>query len=486
MSVPRTIRGARGAASTAHPDATRAALGMLDVGGSAVDAAIAAQAVIAVVMPHAAGLGGDLLALVRTPAGAVVAVNGVGRSPALAPSTWGSDGGSSVTVPGLVDGWFALHARGGRLPLPLVLEPAMRLAVGHVVDEQLAAAVEKQRARLERYGRAPTALLQAEPGVLRRQPELAALLDRIGSVGPEAFYRGSAAAAIVSAVAATGGTLSDADLAAHRTSTPEPLGVPWYGGKLVVQPPPSQGVLLAMAAAWLDRRDPDPSVPLQHLLVELVESVYEYREKVTSRGADLLRARLYPDLVHASRRGGARAYLHTAGVAVADVDGTVVSSLISVFDDFGSAVFVPELGIVLANRAAGFTTGANAPGTSRYPVHTLAPAMVLAADGGATGLATPGADGQIQTLLQILAAVRFTGCSFAEALDRPRWRSEDGRLLIEAGHEAGPVLATRGHDLVTRSPGNAVFGAVVVAGVDATGPFAAGDRRRDVRAGGTP
>ena len=485
MPVPRVSRGTRGAASTAHPAATRAALTVLEAGGTAVDGAIAAQAVIATVMPHAAGLGGDLLALVRTPSGPVVAVNGVGASPARAPSHWRTDGGSSVTVPGLVDGWFALHRHGGRLPLPRVLEPAMRLAAGHPVDERLAAAVAAQRDRIEQYGGASWALLHADPGELWRQPELAALLERIGRVGPEAFYRGDSAKAITAAVAAAGGTLGEADLAAHRTWTPEPINVPWDGGALVVQPPSSQGVLLAMAASWLDRHEPIPPVPRDHLLVELVDSAFAHRADVVSRGADLLHEPLDPDLVRASRGGGARAYLHTAGVAVADADGTVVSSLVSVFDDFGSGVFVPELGIVLANRAAGFTTGANAPGPSRYPVHTLAPAMVLAADGGVTGLATPGADGQVQTLLQILAAVRYTGCSFTEALGRARWRSEDASLLIEAGHEAEATLAGLGHDVVVRSPGDDIFGAVVVAGFDAAGPYAAADARRGVSAGGS-
>lgn len=485
MSVPRTVRGGRGAASTAHPAATQAALEIFESGGSAVDAAIAAQAVIATVMPHAAGLGGDLLALVRKPSGAVVAVNGVGASPAREPAEWGADGGSSVTVPGLVDGWLTLHRHGGRVPLPLVLEPAMRLAAGHPIDEPLAAAVAAQRHRIERSGGGGWDLLHVRPGARWRQPELAALLERIGRAGSEAFYRGDAARAIVAAVGATGGTLSEADLAAHRTSTPEPLRVPWHGGALVVQPPSSQGVLLAMAASWLEQHDPIPSVPLDHVLVELVDAAFAHRADVVSRGADLLRVPLDPDPARASRRGGARSYLHTAGVAVADADGTVVSSLVSVFDDFGSGVLVPELGIVLANRAAGFTTGANAPGPSRFPVHTLAPAMVLTSDGGATGLATPGADGQIQTLLQVLAAVRYTGCSFAEALGRARWRSEDATLLIEAGHEAEAALAHLGHDVVVRAPGEDIFGAVVVAGIDAEGPSAAADTRRDVSAGGS-
>jgi gamma-glutamyltranspeptidase/glutathione hydrolase len=166
---------------------------------------------------------------------------------------------------------------------------------------------------------------------------------------------------------------------------------------------------------------------------------------------DLLAEALHVDRARASGSGGPRSYLHTAGVAVADADGTVVSSLVSVFDDFGSGVLVPELGIVLGNRAAGFTDGANAPGPGRYPVHTLAPAMLLLQDGGVLALATPGADGQVQTLLQVLAGLRYDEETLLGALGRPRWRSEDGRLLVEAGHPATGRLRELGHDVVDRS-----------------------------------
>ncbi|WP_133541857.1 gamma-glutamyltransferase [Microbacterium sp. BK668] len=481
-SLPVVQRGKRGAVSAAHPLATAAGLTMLARGGSAVDAAIAAQAMICVVLPDAAGLGGDVLALVRRADG-VTTINGVGRSPGVAPPRWTNDGGGSVTVPGLVDGWIELHARGGRLALAEVLEPAVRTAENTPLTRGTASSAAAQRARLDAYGGAGWALLQAVDARAESwaQPELAQLLHAVGTRGRDAFYSGSAATAIARAASRTGGSLSPDDLARHATLVGDPIVVPWNGGELLVQPPPSQAVLLAMAAGWLDRRAPVYEASLPHVLVELTQSVFAHRADA-GRGEELLREPLDVDPERASRRGGPRAYLHTAGVAAADAEGTVVSSLVSVFDDFGSGVFVPELGIVLANRAAGFTEGANAPRPNGYPVHTLAPAL-LRGGGATTALATPGADGQVQTLLQILAARRYGGEDWPQALAASRWRSEDAKLLVERGHPARAALHSRGHDVVSRAYGEDVFGAVVIAGVDGEGPFALADPRRDVEAG---
>ncbi|WP_026554646.1 gamma-glutamyltransferase [Arthrobacter sp. 35W] len=477
-------RGHHGAAATGHPLATRSALRILAAGGSAVDAAIAAQAVIAVVMPHAAGLGGDLLALVRQGDGSVHAVNGTGCTPATAPGLYATDGGSSVTVPGIVDGWFVLHRRWGRLPLEEVFGDAIACAdTGYVVDAGLAAAVRAQRHRITRYGGADWPLLATSDGGLWRQHELARLLATLAADGPGAFYAGPAAQALVDAVGRTGGTLALSDLASHRSEEPGPVETPWNGGRLLVQPPASQGILLAMAARWVEDASPLPAAGLDHLLVEATEAAFAHRSDAGGDPAALLDRGLDVDRVRAGGRGGPRAYLHTAGVAVADSGGMVVSSLVSVFDDFGSAVFVPELGIVLNNRAAGFTDGANAAGPGRRPVHTLAPAMLLDAGGHPLALATPGADGQVQTILQVLARMRCGGLSLHDAVAALRWRSEGGRLLIEEGHPATADLAGRGHDVVPRTAGDDVFGAVVAAGLDAAGPYAVGDWRRNVAEG---
>jgi gamma-glutamyltranspeptidase/glutathione hydrolase len=476
----------RGAAASAHPSATQAAARTLRDGGSAVDAAIAAQAVICVVMPQAAGLGGDMLALVHDH-GQVAAVNGTGLSPRSMPSVPENSGGTSVTVPGLVDGWVTMNARWGRLPLKTVLAPAIEVAnVGVLPDATLAAAVGRHRARLEGGGAEDWSLLSA----LKRphdglwiQRRLADLLQHVAKRGRAAFYSGPAAAAVVDAVGRCGGWLDLVDLADHVTPCPPPVTVDWGEGQVHVQPPMSQGVLLAMALQKV-RRLVDDRVPIDdHVLVEVTEAAFAHRSSCL-RGADLLNEDLRVDLLRAARRGGPRAYLHTAGVATVDRHGQVVSSLVSVFDDFGSGVFVPELGIVLNNRAAGFTDGDNTSAPGKRPVHTLAPAMVTSPF-GVLGVATPGADGQVQTLLQVLTAMAFTGQSVDDAIDRPRWRTQDGDLLVETGHPATEALVAKGHRVVPMTPGADVFGAVVAAGTYPT-PRAVADWRRQGSSQGVP
>lgn len=483
----RPVRGPRGAVAAAHPLAVSAGVRALDHGGSAVDAALAAQAVLCVVAPQACGLGGDMLALVRTDDGMVVAVNGTGAAPAGRLAGNLTDGGGSVLVPGLVDGWVTTHRRWGRLSLAELLEPAWRLAShGLVVDDDLASAVSAQRSRLLRGGAEGWPLLLRPAGTLWQQPELATALGDIAGTDGESFYQGPLAAAIEVACARDGGTLTVEDLAAHQTPVVAPVATAWAGGTAYVQPPSSQGVLLAMALRWLERHGADldlqtPSGAV-HVLVELIGAAFSLRDR-SGEGAGLLAENLEVELSTATRRTGPRAYLHTAGVATADSTGMVVSSLISVFDDFGSGTFVPEGGFTLNNRAGGFTTGPNAPACGARPVHTLAPALLVGPDGTTTAMATPGADGQVQTLLQVLASQRYAGADLASALAAPRWRSQDGQVLVEAGHPGAGQLSRRGHLVQPRPAGADLFGAVVVAGHDGTSPFAAADWRRTVWSG---
>jgi len=218
-----------------------------------------------------------------------------------------------------------------------------------------------------------------------------------------------------------------------------------------------------------------------HVAIELTEAAFAFRSQV-ARGEALLSEALTLDFEKAGHRGGPRAYLHTAGVAASDAGGRVVSSLVSVFDDFGSAVYVPELGVTLNNRGAGFTEGDNAAGPGKRPVHTLAP--ILVADSrGVFGLATPGADGQVQTLLQVLVGIQRDGLDLAHAIARPRWRSENGSLLIERSHAGSGKLQSLGHDVVPIVDGEVRFGAVVCAGFIGEEPIAAADWRRETWAG---
>jgi gamma-glutamyltranspeptidase / glutathione hydrolase len=308
------------------------------------------------------------------------------------------------------------------------------------------------------------------------QPALAATLRRIGRDGARFFYDGPLASAIEQAVAAHGGALTAYDMARHATVVVRPLTMDWGPCRVHLQPPMSQGALLGMVLNALARTEP-PKDALDHVALELTLAAFAFRKDI-ARGASLLQEPLKIDPERASGRRGPRSYLHTAGVAVADDDGMVVSSLLSVFDDFGSAIYVPDGGFVLNNRALGFTDPPNEPGPDKFPVHTLAPIMIET-DTCCFGLATPGADGQVQTLLQIMLGCYQRGRDLAAAIDALRWRSEDGRLLMEEGHPGFADLQQRGHDVVLLPAGDIRFGGVVCAGLVRDAPFAIADWRRE-------
>lgn len=480
-SVRPVLRGQLGAVSAAHPLAVAAGQEMLVGGGTAADAAIAAQAVLCVVMPDACGLGGDMLALVHAPGKASVALNGTGAAP-LAFERVANDGPHSITVPGIVDAWCELSKREGRLPLARVLEPAIRLAKNGIrVSPTLARALATQRSRLERGGAQAWALFDQPAGAVCKLPRLAGLLERVARDGRASFHDGADARAIVRAIRGLGGLLSEADFAAHATVIARPIETRWGSLSIAAQPPMTQGVLLNMAVKALAGLGDFPADLNDHVAVELTEAAFAFRSQV-ARGEALLDEPLTVDFKKAGHRGGPRAYLHTAGVATSDAEGRVVSSLVSVFDDFGSAVYVPELGITLNNRAGGFTDGDNAPARGKRPVHTLAPILVTGPH-GVFGLATPGADGQVQTLLQVLVGLQRDGVDLATAIARPRWRSENGRLLIERSHTGIAKLQSLEHDVVRLADGEVRFGALVSAGFIDAEPIAAADWRRETWAG---
>lgn len=474
-------RGAHGAIAAAHPLAVAAGEEVLRAGGSAADAVIAAQAALCVIMPDACGLGGDMLALLHRAGRAPLAFNGTGAAPAALERV-SDDGANSITVPGIVDAWCRLSAEAGRLPLGRVLRPAIGLArTGVPVSATLARALATQRARLVRGGAEAWVLFDLRAGSVRPQPALEATLTLIGEQGREAFYAGASARAIARRVLTLRGALTEADLAGHATVVAAPVESDWNGWRISTQPPMTQGVLLNLALAGLRSLGDLPAALDDHAAIEATGAAFAFRNDV-GEGAALLGRELAIDLTRASGRAGPRAYLHTAGVAAVDADGCIVSSLVSVFDDFGSCVFIPELGIVLNNRAAGFTSGANAAAPGKRPVHTLAP-MLLTTPQGVLALATPGADGQVQTLLQVLVALARGEVSVAGAIARPRWRSENGRLLIEADHGGIAALAALGHQTVTLPRGDTRFGAVVCAG-DLDGELvAAADWRRETASG---
>lgn len=476
---PITTAGT-GAVSAAHPLAAGAGLMVLGRGGNACDAMIAAQAALAVVAPASCGLGGDMLALIHEPARGTRAVNGTGAAP-MDPTFHGvTSPALSVTVPGLVAGWCDANRSFGKLSLSACLAPAVDMARnGCTLSDGDRVSIGEQRERLFLGGALNWAVVRDGIGKAPvRQPEIAKLLERIGAEGEAAFYDGAIASAIERAVQKRGGLLTRGDMRRHRSFVGEPITVDYQGGTVEVQPPMTQGVLLALSLKSLQEISVAEAASLDHLCVELTEASFQYRARV-AEGKALLNEPLDINLTRASGRGGPRAYLHTAGVATADAEGQVCSSLVSVFDSFGSCILVPEGGFVLNNRAEGFTDAPNDAGPGKRPVHTLAP-MIFRKGKKVTALATPGADGQVQTLLQILAKIGAGDADLAAAIHAPRWRSEDGVLLVATEHPEAEHLKSLGHQVVMRPDADLCFGGVVCAGFEAGRPFAGSDWRREV------
>lgn len=456
--------GAGHAAVTPHHLATAAAIDVMAAGGNAADGAVAANAVLGVVLPTTCGIGGDLFALVHIPGGgAPDALNASGRGgsglDAGALAAAGHDriplyGPEAVTVPGCVDGWEALAARHGTLPLADLLAPAIALARGGFpVSAELAAGLARLH---ERIGAQPSAGplypggRPPAPGDTLHRPLLAGTLEAVASRGRAAFYEGPIAEAVAGA---TGGVLTPDDLAGDRAEWVDPLGLEVMGTTAWTIPPNSQGYL-ALAAAWLFERlmvPADPGDPaFHHAAIESYRAMAWEREHTV---ADPAFAPLSPrELVDPGRlssrlgrlrSGSAAAWPGprpddggTAFLCTADAAGMGVSLIQSNFHGIGTGISAGGTGVWLHNRGAGFTLEPGHPNRAapgKRPLHTLSP--TLWSDGGALRmlLGTRGGHQQPQYLLQAAALVRRCGLSPAEAQAVPRW-SMDHAAAGTASH----------------------------------------------------
>ena len=478
------LRGPSSAVVAAHPLAVAAGMEVSAAGGTAVDAAVAAAAALAVVAPEACGLGGDALLLVDVPGTRPVAFLGAGAAPRAPILPIERSGPASAGVPGAVAAWCGAHARLGALPLADVLAPAVRLAVaGFPVSAQLAAGLAR-RGSLLAEGAAGWVVAGAREGETLRQPELAVVLEAIAERGLDGFARGWVAEAIGAATGPDG--VAAADLAVQAVEPEAPVAGTAGRARLWVTPPPSQAALALLALRALEGAPAPGTVAGEHAAIEALKAAFEARPALAATGDvdALLAVELPPAPGRASDLRGPTGYEHTAAVATADADGLVVSMLASVFHEFGSGVLVREAGFVLNNRLgglldAGHDAATPPPAGVRTP-HTLSP-MLLDLDARPLAVATPGADGQVQILVQLVRLLAEAGAGIPEALQAPRWRSVRGRLLVEASLDAGvrDGLAARGHDLLVRPDGAMAFGAAAIAGLDADGLVAGADPRRE-------
>lgn len=520
---PSTL-GHHGAVASPHPLATLAGIQILQQGGNAVDAAVATNAVLAVVHPHMCGLGGDLFALIYPAKECrVLALNASGAAPRAASLERYRKAGYtemplrglwSATVPGAVDGWAAALARCGSMDLKDVLRPAIHLAkTGFPTPVELVRAAEVERSLLEATpetarvylpgGRAPHA------GEILVQSDLARSLSTLAEGGREAFYSGPIAAEMARASQAKGGLLTAEDLAGSHAEWVVPLAVEYRGLRVFQCPPNSQGMATLMALqilAGFDLAGASEADRL-HYMVEAKKLAFADRDRYVTdpRFAPAPVDRLLDPAYAAERRGlispdramaaASDGLLDGDTICLCTADGqdNWVAWIQSLYSTFGSGVVAGTTGILLQNRGAYFSLDPGhvnrlAPG--KRTLHTLTPLLAARGDQPILVAGTRGADGQPQTLLSIITGLLDRGLPIQEALDAPRWvhgrrvRGDDPQSLrIEArfAPEVASVLAARGHRVTVTAPfdSNMGFAQGILRDPESGGLMGAADPRGD-------
>jgi gamma-glutamyltranspeptidase/glutathione hydrolase len=489
MACTRAASGSIGVAACSHPFAARGATEVYAAGGNAADAAVAVTFALFAALPHACGLGGDTMALVDRPDEAR-AINGGGRAPRGFTERDLTTHGGAVGVPGALAALSALHRAYGALRWNQDVAFAISLCeAGVPLSADLAAAAQRRRAALESRGTEWLALTSGCPaGGLLRQPRLAATLRRIaaeesGSLDAET------AEAVVTACHSAGGVLANADLVAPTHETGAPVTARFIDAQLAFQPPPSQAILTAMTLRAVEALSVRDRPRRTQAFIEYVAEAFEHRNDIGLEDSAqwLLRVPLSLRAVAARHAGKARHGTHTAAVVTADATGLIVSVISSLFDDFGSAIYVPRGGFFLNDRLHGFERHAgssNRPAAGRMPVQTLSPATVREPH-RRWGIATPGADGQVQFLVQAIDAVLSDGKTIDNAIEQPRWRVVRDRVALEPHFDDAleEFLKSRGRRTYRRNADDGFFGGIVSAGISADGTlFAHADGRGECTA----
>lgn len=511
---------ARNVVATSQPLAAQAGIRMLDRGGNAIDAAIAAAIALTVVEPTSNGIGGDAFALVWDGQG-LVGLNGSGRSPRDldAVSLLGHDampmlGWDSVTVPGAVASWVSLSDRYGELPFETLFEPAIAYARnGFAVSPITARAWSHAPQRFAAFPEFAAAFLPGgrspQAGELFRFPDQAETLRIIAASRGEDFYRGELASAMAEHAKRGGGALREHDLAAHASEWVDPIQTDFADVTIHQVPPNGQGLIALLTLGILRHTEiaafePDAAEAI-HLQVEALKLAIVDAERYVSdpRTMDVGVEALLDDAYLAARatqidpahagtpehgvlpRGG------TVYVCTADAAGRMVSFIQSNYFGFGSGIVVPGTGISLQNRGTGFSTRAghpNAVAGSKKPFHTIIPGFVTQEGSPRMAFGVMGGPMQPQGHVQMVVRVFLHGHNVQAAVDAPRWRVLDGlRLAIEHGFPAATIagLERLGHVLEPVAPDTSFsFGGAQLALATETGYVAASDPRKDGQAVG--
>ncbi|MCX6217029.1 gamma-glutamyltransferase [Spirosoma sp.] len=503
------ILGRHGMVATSHPLATQIALDILKQGGTAVDAAIAANAALGVIEPNNGGIGGDLFALVWSAKDhKLYGLNASGRSPiSLTYSNLRTKLGDqahiplygplSVSVPGAVDGWFTLHQRFGKLPVRTLLAPSIRYArEGVPVPQVIAYSWQVAAARLAASERIiqefdnfrHTFLINGKApveGQVFRNPDLAATYEKIAAGGRDAFYKGSLADAMDRYARRADLYLRKADLAAHKSTWVDPVSVNYRGYDVFELPPNGQGIAVLQMLNLLEGYDLKSlghnSADYLHLLVEAKKLAFEDRARYyadpefSAIPVNRLLAKDYAanrrqlidpkkaserlDAGEPTLRSGDTVYL-----TVADEQGNMVSLIQSNMLEFGSGMVPDGLGFVFHNRGTSFNLNpghANVYAPGKRPFNTIIPGFVMKDGKPFLSFGVMGGAMQPQGHVQVLCNIIDFGMNVQEAGDAARFShagssepigtvmTDGGKLALESGisAEVRAELEKRGHHL---------------------------------------
>jgi gamma-glutamyltranspeptidase/glutathione hydrolase len=514
-----------GIVATSHVLASQAGAQILAKGGSAIDAAIAANAVLGVTEPMMNGVGGDLFLLYWDgKSGKLYGLNASGWAPKSltidflkkqGTTVMPDDGIQSVTVPGAVDGWAKAHERFGKLPWKDLFTPAIYYAEhGYAVPEiihdfwgigrrKLQQTEEAQRLFLP-HGKVP------EVGEMFSNPDLAKTLRLIAEKGPQVFYRGEIAQNILQTSSALGGTMQADDLSEFSSEWVEPLSIDYRGWRVYELPPNGQGMaalemLNIMATSQPDKDGPQGTAEL-HKKIEAMKLAYTdlYRYDADPRFAHVpvkgllspeyaaqRAALINPEKANCTPASGTPAKSDTTYLAVVDKDGNIASLIQSVYDYFGSGVAVTGRGFLLQDRGGLFVLDPNHPNAlapRKRPFHTIIPAFMERADVH-IGFGIMGGSNQPLAHAQFVSNLVDYEMNIQGALSTPRFTIRDSgdaigcKIVIESRvrPEVLDQLRRKGHDLIVRKEYSALMGRgqAVLHNSRTGGNFGASDPRAD-------
>ena len=524
----------QGMAATAHPLASQVAINVLQSGGNAVDAAIAANAAIGLMEPTGNGIGGDIFVIIWDPeTRQVYGINGAGRSPMglsydQVVETLGEGnaipplGAMPVSVPGTVDGWFAMHERFGSMPMDEILAPAISYAEnGFPLTETIAYYWDRnmrildgrfENGEFEEFANAQATYLTEDgdaprEGEIFRNPDLANTYRQIAEGGRDAFYDGPIAQTINDYMERIGGWIAYDDLASHSTEWVQPLSVNYRGYDVWELPPQGQGIAALQMLQTLEAYDLSSmgfmSAEAIHLMVEAKRLAFEdrarfysdpsfydeadphalYAELISDDYADTRRELISTDAAMDSVTHGDPSAIEngdTTYLTVADSNGMMVSLIQSNFRGMGSGLVPDGLGFMLQNRGELFSLDENHPNVyepGKRPFHTIIPAMITRDGEAFMSFGLMGGAMQPQGHVQIVTSVIDFGLNIQQAGDAARWRHDGstsetgtagdtagvGVLSVESGmpQSVRDALTALGHEVVDGDGGFGGYQAIL-------------------------